>query len=218
MEVTLKATRRTELGKGPAHRSREAGQVPAVLYGSAVEPVALAVDAKQMRAALRTEAGANVLINLQLDSESSYLTIPREIQKHPIKGTFVHVDFINVARDVTIHAEVPIHLTGESHGIKEGGQIDQHMHEVRIEALPTDVPGAIEVDITALGIGESIKVSDLAVPDGVTVLNEPEDVIVGVIQPTIMEVAATEEELPEGEAEADAEGEKKEEAGEQAKE
>ncbi|MGI8427109.1 MAG: 50S ribosomal protein L25 [Actinomycetota bacterium] len=217
MEVTLKATRRTELGKGPAHRSREAGEVPAVLYGSSVEPVALAVDAKQMRAALRTEAGANVLINLQLDSDS-YLTIPREIHKHPIKGTFVHVDFINVARDVTINAEVPIHLTGESHGVKEGGQIDQHMHEIRIEALPTDVPGAIEVDLTPLGIGESIKVSDLNTPAGVTVLNDPEDVVVGVIEPTVMEVEAAEEELPEGEVEAAEEGESTDEPGEQAKE
>lgn len=202
MEVTLQADVRKELGKGPAHRARESGKVPAVLYGSSVRPVPLAVDAKEMSQALHTEAGANVLINLHVDGER-YLTIPREIQKHPIRGSLIHIDFVNVARDVEIEATVPVHLTGESHGVKEGGQIDQHLHEIRVEALPTKVPPAIEVDITELGIGESIKVSDLSAPDGVTLHNDPDEVVVAVTQATVMEVEA-EEAIAEPEAEAPA--------------
>lgn len=191
MEVTLEASLRKELGKGPAHRVRSAGKVPAVLYGSSVDPVPVAVDAKEMTQALHTEAGANVLINLKVGG-NRYLTIPREIQKHPIRGNLVHVDFVNVARDVEIEATVPVHLTGESHGVKEGGQIDQPMYEVRIQALPAKVPPAIEVDVSELGIGESLKVADLRSPDGVTLLNDPEELVVAVTQATVMEVAAEE--------------------------
>ncbi len=195
---------RRELGKGPAHRVRVSGKVPAVLYGSSVEPVPLAIDAKEMNQALHTEAGANVLINLHVDGDK-YLTIPREIHKHPIRGSLIHIDFVNVARDVEIEATVPVHLTGESHGVKEGGQIDQHMHEIRIEALPTKVPPAIEVETSEVGIGESIKVADLPPVEGVTILNDPEDVVVAVTQATVMEVEAEEAVAePEGEAPAGA--------------
>lgn len=204
MEVTLQAEVRKELGKGPAHRIRAGGKVPAVLYGSSVDPVPVAVDAKEMTHALHTEAGSNVLINLQVDG-SKYLTIPREIQKHPIRGSLIHIDFLNVARDVEIEATVPVHLTGESYGVKEGGQIDQPMHEIRVQALPTRVPPAIEVDISGLGIGDSIKVADLPPADGVTLLNDPEDLVVAVTQATVMEVEP-EEAAAEPEAEAPAGG------------
>ncbi len=195
MEVTLKAKARSEMGKGPARRARAAGRLPAVLYGASVEPTALMVDLKEMSQALHTEAGSNVLINLELDS-NQYLTVPREIQRHPVRGTLLHVDFLSVARDVKIGAEVPVLVTGESHGVKEGGQIDQHIHELKIEALPSDIPGSIEVDITELGIGQSLKVSDLALPNGVTVLNDPDDVVIGVIEPQVLEL---EEEAPAAE-------------------
>lgn len=215
MEVTLRADARTETGKGFARRARASGRVPAVLYGSSVEPTSLFVDHKQMKQALRTEAGANVLINLLLDGDSKFLTIPREIQTHPIRGDILHVDFVNVARDVQINADVPVHLVGESHGVKEGGQIDQHAYEVHVLALPTDIPAGIDVDITELGIGDSIKVADLNVPEGVEILNDPEEPVVGVIEPTVMEVEAPEEEVaavegeeaPQEDTEGEASGE-----------
>jgi large subunit ribosomal protein L25 len=198
--VTLEATPRSETGKGPARRARASGQVPAVLYGPSVEATSLLVDAKQMWQALHTDAGANVLINLVVDGGSRYLTIPREIQRHPIRGIILHVDFFNVQRDVKIHADVPVHVVGESHGIKEGGQLDHHLHELKVEALPTEIPTALEVDITALGIGEGLHVSDLSVPRGVEVLNPPEDLVLQVIEPIVMRV---EEEVPEEAEEAE---------------
>ena len=185
MEVTLQAEARSATGKGPAGRARAAGKVPAVLYGSNQEPTSLFVDAKQMLHALHTEAGYNVLINLKLDSDT-LLTIPREIQKHPVKGTLIHVDFVKVERNVKIEATVPIHITGESRGVKEGGQLDQHIHEIRIEALPAEVPPAIELDITSIGIGDQVRVSDLQTPAGVEVLTDKDDIILAVIEPMTM--------------------------------
>lgn len=200
MEVTLEATPRTETGKGPARRARASGKVPAVLYGASVEATSLLVDAKQVGQALHTDAGSNVLINLVVGGNSRYLTIAREIQRHPIRGTILHVDFFNVKRDVKIHADVPVHVVGESHGIKEGGQLDHHLYELKVEALPTEIPTALEVDITALGIGDSLHVSDLRLPGGVEVLNPPDDLVLQVIEPIVMKV---EEEIPEEAEEAE---------------
>src|SRR5687767_12447161 len=205
MEITLKAQPRSEKGKGPARRARASGQVPAVLYGSSLDPTPLLVDAKEMWHALHTEAGANVLITLQLDQATKFLTMAREIQRHPIKGTLLHVDFVNIARDVKISAEVPIHLVGESRGVKEGGQLDQHIHELKLEALPTDVPSAIEIDISDLGIGDTLRVSDIPAPSGAEIQNDPEEVVLAVIETLMMKVESDADEeavAPEGEAPA----------------
>jgi large subunit ribosomal protein L25 len=215
MEVTLEVQPRTEKGKGPARRARAAGKVPAVFYGPAAAPQPLYVDARQMSQALHTVAGANVLINLKLDGKS-HLAVPREIQRHPIRGTLIHIDFVNVARDVKIHADVPVHLIGESHGVKEGGQLDQHAHTLSVEALPAEVPTAIEVDISGLGIGDSLIVADVKAPAGVEILTSSEDLVVAVHTETVLEVPEVEEEAEEveGAPEAEAEAAATEEAGE----
>lgn len=202
MEITLKAQTRSDTGKGHARRARVDGKIPAVLYGSSVDATPVLVDAKEVWHALHTEAGGNVLIHLQLEGKDDFLTMAREIQRHPVKNTVLHVDFISVDRHVKITAEVPIHIIGESHGVKEGGQMDQGFHEVRVEALPTEVPASIDVDITELGIGDQIRAADLTLPEGVELLNDPEDIIVSVIEPIVMKL----EEEVEGEPEA-AEGE-----------
>lgn len=200
MEITLEVQPRTDKGKGPAGRARVAGLVPAVLYGSSVEPKSVYVDARQMTHALHTEAGTNVLINLKVDGKA-HLTVPREIQRHPIRGSLIHVDFVNVARDVKIHAEVPVHLIGESHGVKEGGQLDQAHHTLDIEALPTDIPAAIEVDVSKLGIGDSLFVSDIKAPAGVDILTPAEDLLVSVHSEIVLDVEPeTDEEEPVDEA------------------
>lgn len=204
MEVTLQAQARSATGKGPSGRARAAGQVPAVLYGSNLEATPVFIDARQMFHALHTEAGHNVLINLELDGKK-LLTVPREIQKHPVKGTLVHIDLLKVDRDVKIEAAVPIHLVGESRGVKEGGQLDQHIHELKVEALPTDVPPAIEIDITDIAIGDQVRVADVTASTAVTILTDPEEVILGVIEPLAMK---TELEV-ETEAAAEPEAEEK---------
>lgn len=209
MEISLDVQPRTETGKGPARRYRAAGMVPAVFYGASVDPVSLLVDAKQMHQALHTEAGGNVLITLQVDGKSM-LTVPREVQRHPIRGTILHVDFVNVARDQKISAHVPLHVTGESHGVKEGGVLDQHLHEIQIEAMPAGIPSAIEIDITALGIGDTLHVSDLKIPQGVDVITAQDDIVLAVIEARL---AVLEEEVSEEGAESAAEVPSEDDAG-----
>lgn len=197
MEITLTAQGRPGAGKGPARRTRAAGRVPAILYGPAIDSQPLSVDAKAMAQALHTEAGANVLINLEVDGRR-YLTMPREIQRDPLRGTLVHVDLVNVARDVKINADVPIHLVGEAPGVKMGGVIEHHLWELKVAAFPSDVPPAIEIDIAGLGIGDHLRVSDVVVPSGVEVFSPPEEIIVSVVEPQVMQVAPEGEEVAEG--------------------
>ncbi|HEV3475160.1 MAG TPA: 50S ribosomal protein L25/general stress protein Ctc [Actinomycetota bacterium] len=199
MEVQLKAEPRTEAGKGPARRLRASGKVPAVVYGPEVETQQVAVDERQLWHALHTDAGANVLINLAVDGET-YLTLPREIQRDIVRGTLMHVDFLRIRRDVAIQVDVPIHLVGESVGVKEGGVVEHHLWELKVEVLPTDVPESLEADISALAIGDSLHVSDIVVPENVTVITPPEETLVSVVPPPVLVVEPTPEELEAAEA------------------
>jgi large subunit ribosomal protein L25 len=201
-EVDLKAESREQVGKGAARKIRVTGKVPAVLYGPDLEPMRLTVDSRQLWHALHTDAGTNVLINLQVDGDS-FLTMPREVQQDIVRGTLLHVDFLRIRKDVAIQVEVPVHLTGESVGVKEGGVVEHHLWELRVECLPTQVPESIEADISQLNIGDSLHVSDLRVPQHVTVLTPEEETLVSVVPPPVLEVP---EEAVEEEAEA-AEGE-----------
>jgi large subunit ribosomal protein L25 len=226
-EVKLNGEPREGVGKGAARKARAAGKVPAVLYGPEIEPQRLAVNALELWHALHTDAGTNVLINLQLDGDT-FLTMPREVQRDIVRGTLLHVDFLRIRRDVAIEVEVPIHLVGESHGVKEGGVVEHHLWELRVECLPTDVPESVEADISDLGIGDSLHVPDVKVPGNVTVVTPPEETVVSVVPPPVLvveptpeeleaaELAAAEAEAAEGEegAEAPAEGEGEGEGGE----
>jgi len=193
MEVTLSARSRSLKGKGPARRARAEGFVPAVIYGRGLDAVPIAVDAKAMQKALHTEAGGNVLVNLQVDGKR-FLAMPREVQRHPIRGTLLHVDFVNIARDVEITADVPVHLAGDAHGVKMGGLIEHHLWEVRVEALPSRIPPAIEVDISSLDIGQHLRVEDLPVPEGVQILTPAEEIVASVVEPQVAPAAAEEAE------------------------
>jgi large subunit ribosomal protein L25 len=214
MEFKLKAEKRDGVGKGVARKLRAAGKVPAVLYGGGLEPVHLVVNGLELWHALHTEAGANVLIDLKVDGDS-FLTMPREVQRDYLKGTLIHVDLLQIRRDVAIEVDVPIHLVGESHGVKEGGVVEHHLWSLRLQCLPTQVPEAIEADISRLGINEALHVSDIRIPGNLTVLTPLEETVVSVVPPPVMElpeeVAAEElEELAEAEeaeAAAAAEGE-----------
>jgi large subunit ribosomal protein L25 len=207
VEVKLKAEARDAVGKGAARKIRARGKVPAVLYGPAVEPQRLAVDARDLWHALHTDAGMNVLIDLQLDGED-YLTLPREVQRDIVRGTLLHIDFLRIRKDVAIQVDVPIHLVGESAGVKEGGVIEHHLWEVKVECLPTDVPESIDARIAALTIGDSLHVSDLKPPANCTILTPAEETVVSVVPPPVLElpeeapaeVEVLEGEVPEGEA------------------
>src|SRR6059036_1010059 len=167
MERKLKADARSDTGKGAARKIRAGGRVPAVVYGHGVEPLPVSIDAKELFHLLHTDAGMNVLVDLRVNSDQM-LAMPREIQRDHIRGTFIHIDFLRIARDEKITVEVPIHLVGESHGVKEGGVVEHHLWNLELECFPQDVPSAIEADITGLGIGDSLKVNDLKVPNKTT--------------------------------------------------
>lgn len=200
MERKLVAQPREGKGKGAARRLRAEGMVPAVVYGHGAEPVHLAVDARELLHLLHTDAGTNVLVDLWIDHDQ-LLAIPREIQRDHIKGQFIHIDFLRVARDEKITVDVPVHLTGESHGVKEGGVVEHHLWTVQVECLPQDVPPAIEADISNLGINESLKVADLPAGDRFTILTSPEEVVVSVVPPQVLKVEEEEvAEAVEGEA------------------
>jgi large subunit ribosomal protein L25 len=205
-EQKLVAEPRTDSGKGVARKLRAAGRVPAVLYGADVESTPLSVDSKELFHLLHTGAGSNVLVDLVVDGHE-HLAIPRDVQRDHIHGRFIHLDFLAVRRDEKIHISVPVRVVGESVGVKAGGVVEHHLWEVEVECLPSDVPEAIEVDITELEIGMGLRVSDLVAPSGSTILANPEDSVVAVQQPQ-MAVELEEEGAAEGEeGEEAAEGE-----------
>jgi large subunit ribosomal protein L25 len=209
-EQKLVAERREGTGKGVARKLRAAGRVPAVLYGHGMDPISLSVDSRELIHVFHTGAGTNVLVGLVVDGDD-HLAMAREIQRDHIKGRFTHVDFLVVSRDQVISVSVPVRLIGESVGVKAGGVLEHHLWEVQVECLPTNVPEAIEADVTELEIGMSLKVSDLSAPEGVTITSNPDDSVVAAQQPQARveleeEAAAEAAEGEAAEGEAAAEG------------
>jgi large subunit ribosomal protein L25 len=210
MERKLKAEQRTEAGKGTARKLRAAGRVPGVVYGHG-DAIAIDVDARELYRLLHTDAGMNVLVDLRVGKDE-WLAMPRDVQRDNIRDLLIHVDFLRIARDERITVEVPVHIVGDSHGVREGGVVEHHLWNLQLECLPQDVPTAVEADITPLGIGESLKVEDLAVPPDCTILTSTDEIVVSVVTPQILRVEEEEEvaagaEAAEGEAAEGEEGE-----------
>jgi large subunit ribosomal protein L25 len=193
-EYKLAAENRADAGKGAARRLRAAGRVPAVLYGHGTKPKSLSIDARELGHALRTEAGVNVLLELQV-GRAKHLALAKEIQRHPVRGTFTHIDFILVRRGEKVHVAVPVHLVGEAPGVREeGGIADQDLYQAGVEAEVTGVPEQLEADVSGLAIGDVLRVADLRVPEGVTVLDDPEAAVVSIVAPTVEAAEPAEEE------------------------
>jgi large subunit ribosomal protein L25 len=192
--------------------------VPAVVYGLDAETLSISVPARELQHILAH--GANTLIGLELDG-TQQLTLVRQVQRHPTRGELLHVDFVRVRADVAVLADVPVHLLGEASGIRDGGMLEQQVFSLTIEAMPRDIPGAIEVDVTPMVLGDRVTVADLPLPAGVTTAIDPETLVAHIVQPRGLELeegaaeeaeAAAEGEAAEGEgAEAAAEGESTEE-------
>ena len=211
-EYKLAAENRSDAGKGAARRLRASGRVPAVLYGHGTKPQHLSVDARQFGQALRTDAGVNVLISLEVGRDQ-HLALAKEIQRHPVKGNLIHVDFIQVRRGEKVHVQVPVHLVGEAPGAREGGILDQDLYQLNVEAEVTAVPEAVDADVSGLGIGDVLRVADLKAPDGAAILDDSEASVVSVVAPTV-EAEPEAEEAEEGEAAEGAEAAAPEGAGE----
>lgn len=210
MELKLVAERREGSGKGVARKLRAVGRVPAVVYGQGIEPASVSVDAKELYHVLHA-GGANVLLDLIVDGKPQ-LALARDVQRDHIRNRFVHVDFFAVSRTEKITIAIPVQVNGESVGVKAGGVLEHHLWEIQAECLPGDVPDAIEADISELAVGDSLKVSDLPVPSGVTILSAEDELVLAVVPPQAREVE--EVEAAEGaEGEAAAEGEEAAEGG-----
>ena len=200
MELKLKAEKRDGTGKGVAHRIRAAGRVPGVVYGHAVKPTPITVDARDLLHVFHTGAGTNVLVDIELDGKT-LLAIPREVQRDHIHSLFVHVDFFAVRRDEKVTMSTEVVETGEAPGVRAGGVVEHHLREVQIECLPSAMPERLEVDISELDIGDMLKVGDIRAPEGVTVLTDPDTPVLSVITPaalrTELELELPGEEAPE---------------------
>jgi large subunit ribosomal protein L25 len=177
-EIILSATPRPPQGTRTARRLRAEGKVPGVLYGLGSDPVPLTVEWRELRQALITEQGLNAIINIEVDGESTP-TLVKDMQRHPVRRNVLHVDFIRVDLDKTVDVEVSISLEGEAELVsREGGVVDQVLQSLLITAKPADIPAGLTVDISGLVIGEALRVSDIALPDGVTTSVDPEDPVV----------------------------------------
>jgi len=195
--VKLVVQERTILGSPESRRLRKQGLIPGILYGRET-PVPIAIPERALRTALTGAGGTNAVLDVVVGEGSTHASVLKEYQQDRIRGTITHVDLQEVRLDRPIHATVAVHLVGEPAGAKEGGVLTQVTNEVNVEALPMEVPESLEYDVSGLHIGESARLSDLDVPEGVTLLDDREEtVIAAVAQPTRVE--EPEEMLEEGE-------------------
>ncbi len=207
MEATLRAEPRDGTGKGAARKLRATGRVPGILYGSGVESTPISVSSQDL---LHLFHQGVSLVELEYDG-TTHLTIPREVQRDHIHSRYIHIDFLAVRRDEKVTLNIEVRETGEAAGVKGGGVIEHHLREVEIQCLPSDVPEIIDLDVTALEIGDLLRVRDVIAPPGVEILTDPDTPVISVITPAALRTEADltlpGEEAAEGEAVEAAEGE-----------
>jgi len=204
--VELKATARTETGKGVARKTRREGSFPAVLYGEGKEPQPISVDYNDFYPVIRTAARENVILDLKIDGAKEGLckAIIRDIQYHPVRRDILHADFQHISMTKEITVNVPIKIVGEAVGVKtEGGILEVILWEVEVECLPVNIPDGVEVIVDDLEIGNSVQVSDLTV-ENAKILTDPESTVITIGAPTVVEEVEPEAE-EEGEEEKPAE-------------
>jgi large subunit ribosomal protein L25 len=197
-------------GSRSARRLRRGGRVPGVLYGGGSDPVSFSVDARELRHAL---AGSGAVVDLSIDGEKATPVVLKEAQRDPVRGETTHVDLLRVRLDKPIHAVVPLELTGveEIPGVKEGGILEQLTRELNIEALPTAIPESIVHELGELNIGDTLALEEIAVPEGVTLLDDLATTVASVSAPRLQS-----EEESEIESETELVGEAGAESGEAA--
>ena len=206
--VSLSANARDGKGKGAARSLRSQGQVPAVIYGHGRQPQPLALNARDLDKLLSHIQAESTVIEVTVGGQTAK-TLIREIQRHPIKRQILHVDFQALVAGEKVTVSIPIVLLGVPEGVRlEGGVLDQTLREIEIEVDPSNIPDHVEYDVTNMVIGDSVHISDLKVPEGVEVIDDPETSVAVLAAPraVIEEVAAVAEPV-EGEAGAVAEPE-----------
>ena len=202
MEATLQAVKRDTRGKNEARRLRQGGRIPAVLYGRGRDALAIAVDPKALSRILHSEAGVNSLISLEVEGEGATRVLVKEYQVEPVKHTVLHADFYRVSMDQLITVTVPVVLKGEAKGVKQqDGVLDFVHREVQIQCLPGDIPEHIEVDVSELLIGQSVRLRDLVGSAKWQPVSDPELMLAHVVPTRTAPVETPAVEAPVAQAE-----------------
>ncbi len=187
--IQLKGSRRESLGKGGARKARAAGQIPGVIYGHGEKPVPVAVDFKEFELALRGHKGGNAIVNLNVGS-GDMTALVRDVQFDPLSRQIIHLDFQHISLTEQIVVEVAVHFVGLPIGVKDGGGILEHIvRTLQVRCLPTAIPPSIDVDVTALNIGDNLHVRDLPAM-GFEIVSEGDVTVAAVVAPAVEEVAA----------------------------
>jgi large subunit ribosomal protein L25 len=202
--IKLEVQKRETRGSRESRRLRKAGLIPGVLYGRG-DPHTICVPERELRRVLSGPAGLHAILDVVFDGQkTTHPSILKEYQQDPLRGRLIHIDLQEVRLDQPIQAQVVVHLVGEPAGVKEGGVLSQVVREVNVEALPMDVPEHLDLDVSGLAIGDTLRLAELRVPDNVTLLDDPEETVLAtvtmptrVVEPEPEEVE--EGELPEGE-------------------
>lgn len=230
--IKLDVKPRETSGSAESRRLRAGGLVPGVLYGGGKEAHPFCVEERNLRRALTGDHGLHTILDVVFDGQkTAHHAVLKDYQLDPTRARLLHIDLHEVRLDQPIHAQVVVELVGESEGVKEGGVLTQVSREVNVEALPMDVPDRIELDISAMTIGDSLRAADLRVPEGVTLLDDLEETVLATVTPPTkvelpeevveeeevegLEGEVPEEEQPEGAAEGRAEPEADAAGGEQ---
>lgn len=214
-ETVLNAETGRTTGSADARRLRNEDKIPAVVYGHGMTPISIAVDRRELRAAVSGTAGMNTIVDLTVDGEV-YPTIIKDVQRHPVRRTVQHVDFIQVDLNEEIVVSIPIHLEGEAKDVlQEGGLVDLSMQELEVATTPRNIPDGITIDVTDMTMDSVIRVEDVPLPSGVRAVADAEWPVVTVLtmrtpvldaEEAEREAAAEAEEGLEGEAAEGAEG------------
>jgi large subunit ribosomal protein L25 len=203
-ENVLGAEPRDGVGKGVNRKLRASGRIPGVVYGKRRDPQSIQLDPAALEKLLRgSGAGLNTLIDLSVGGRTDTVLV-KELQRHPVKGSFWHVDFYQVDLSRKITVSVPIHFVGKARGVEFGGILDHPLRELEVECLPRAIPEFVEVDVSSLEIGQAIHVSELRLPEGVEVKTDGALPVASVVLPAAEVEAAPAETIVEGEV---AEGE-----------
>jgi large subunit ribosomal protein L25 len=191
-KTTLKAAPRARTGSGRLNQMRREGWIPSVIYGRGAANMNLKVDAKTFADLLAHSSSENILVNLEIEGESTRLAFLQSIQHDPISGKALHADFRAIDENTPITAHIPTHLNGESAGVKAGGLVEQYVHAIEIICLPNDLPETIEVDISSLEIGASLHIGDITLPQGVRATHAADVVVAHIGKPAgaVSEAAA----------------------------
>jgi large subunit ribosomal protein L25 len=187
---------RNSSGKGASRALRRQGFIPGILYGAGEENKLVAIERKSAEKTLKHLSSHNVMAEFVIEqqgNETVFKTIVKEIQVNPITGEIIHMDFYHIGKNQPVTLSVPVKLTGECPGVKEGGIMEHDLREIEVEGLPDLIPEYIEVDVSQLKIGDSIFIKDIKFPEGVRPLVEPEHVLVTILAPKAEEVPAAEE-------------------------